>query len=153
MKFSSLEIVRLLKPRLGFGPAEVCEPQPETASAVNPPVPVPIELAPLPTDDDYIESAAQVAMAQLLEQLEAALEDAPTETRERASDDIKELTGLATPPVESDTAEFPQQLSLEDSVEPPAKRPARAERKSAAEIPKADSKGRKTLEGCKVAAC
>jgi len=122
MKLPSLEFVRLLKPRLGFGSAEECEiaDPPKPAEDVETPALAEIE-------------EAQVSLAHLSDQL----------TRESA-----ELPETSPEPVEPpvEVAEEPEILSLpepEPEPEPePVPEPARPAPKPRGGL----------LEGCKVAA-
>src|SRR5438046_593988 len=75
MKLASLEIVRLLKPRLGFGSAE-----PHVQSILPPatePEPIPEPVPEIPRIERL--DPAQTSLVRLAEQLEASLKVSPPE--------------------------------------------------------------------------
>jgi len=83
MKLANLEIVRRLKPRLGFGLPE--EPRVE-ANLTPEPEPAP-QIAPEPPQAPRVErlDPGQTSLVRLAEQLEASLKEGPSESRTNAA--------------------------------------------------------------------
>ena len=129
MRFSNLEIVKLLKPRLGFGSPDLCD---EPQELVYKPQTLPDAPTPIAPEDLALVDDTQLSLLYLADELEAALKTASPQSHNGASESLKELAGLF--------ASLDQSVADHDvpekAVEPPVV-PARA------------SKG---LEGCKVAA-
>ncbi len=126
MRFANLEIVKLLKPRLGFGSPEAGPDPVELAAPVVPPV----SRDDLETGDD-----TQLSLLCLADELETALKSPPKGTQANASTSLRELATIfdAEPP-----PALPEPtLSPKPDLQPPVR----------ISIP--ISKG---LEGCKVAA-
>jgi CheY-like chemotaxis protein len=105
MKLPSLEFVRLLKPRLGFGSAEEC-------AVADPPVDAEdVETPALPDLEE-----AQVSLAHLADQLTRESEEEPAELLETSPEPV-------APPVE--VAEEPEAPSPPEPEPPPIPRPRR----------------------------
>ena len=128
MRFANLEIVKILKPRLGFGLPEV------SAGEIAPPA----DLAPLSKEDLTTVDDTQLSLLYLADELESALSCAPTVTRVSASESLRELAAIfaAEPPPAPVPAQTPE-IPLNSAPPAPPAPPARI---------------LKGLEGCKVAA-
>ncbi len=129
MRFSSLEIVKLLKPRLGFGSPDLCE---EPVELISKPRIQPVAATEITPEDLTVVDDTQLSLIYLADELEAALKTASPQDRTEASESLKELASLFAL---RDRSIADQDVN-EEVVEPPI-------------ILSRASKG---LEGCKVAA-
>ncbi|HEY3744142.1 MAG TPA: response regulator transcription factor [Bryobacteraceae bacterium] len=107
----------------------------------TPPVALEDPAAHQPAELGTFDHDSQVSIVNLLEQLESALKDAPIDTRDKASEGLKELADFAgaaavTPMEVLATIPAPAAVTVASPAPPPA----------------APTKERKTLEGIKVAA-
>ena len=134
MKFANLEIVKLLVPRLGFGSPEVYPQARDEVSDLNalPPLPEPPAARepaePIAQEDLDAVSDTQLSLLRLADELECALQSAPTRGPTKTSSSLREIATLLA-------AKEPEPIP--DHKVPEPARPARQ---------------LKALEGCKVAA-
>ena len=129
MRLTNIEIVKLLKPRLGFGAPPVSKQEATTQGTEplfvqQPGIP---HFIPTVNELDGVDDA-QLSLLQLADELEMALNAAPSAMRVTASENLKELAGLFQDPGPRHEL-------------PPMPAPSK--------VPDTTSKG---LEGCKVAA-
>ena len=138
MKFANLEIVKLLKPRLGFGSPDASE-EASPVEDLHPPLPMPPPpTSPVTFSQESLETVddTQLSLLLLADELENALKAAPTATRTRASQSLLEVATLFA---DRELEEQKPQPSVEQTLAPAPTPPPASRRPSG-------------LEGCKVAA-